>query len=207
RKLITLFSAPQYCGMENHGAIMNVGTNLQVTLEMIDGKSLLETPLPPPGVQPVRNRKIAVLKDSSQESVPIDPKAKVDTMKQLAFDEEQELGDDLTTNDGETEQTGSTGNAIGTLEGDESSIYPFEQMDEREYVSSYDEKKARLVAQAAIKNSNGEVDERAVAELEKLLIAERAPTPPRRAGVNNSLPQSVTPSSSDGKVVKPTQSV
>ncbi|KAA6384117.1 MAG: hypothetical protein EZS28_020357, partial [Streblomastix strix] len=42
---------------------------------------------------------------------------------------------------------------------------------------------------------------------EKLLIAERAPTPPRRAGVNNSLPQSVTPSSSDGKVVKPTQSV
>ncbi|KAK2953714.1 putative Serine/threonine-protein phosphatase PP1 isozyme 7 [Blattamonas nauphoetae] len=35
RKLITLFSAPQYCGMDNSGAIMDVRGDGQVSLEMI----------------------------------------------------------------------------------------------------------------------------------------------------------------------------
>ncbi|KAH7824595.1 putative Serine/threonine-protein phosphatase PP1 [Monocercomonoides exilis] len=52
RKLITLFSAPQYCGMDNHGAILDVKRDLSVTLEMLDGRSVRGSVTGPPDTPP-----------------------------------------------------------------------------------------------------------------------------------------------------------
>lgn len=47
RKLITIFSAPRYCGMENHGVIVDVFSENNVKLKVLDGRNAMSMPTSP----------------------------------------------------------------------------------------------------------------------------------------------------------------